>query len=468
MNQNIKIILLSLLLAGCNLNIVDSSSKTSTTSHVSKVESSSKEESNLVTSSNSTSISSLTSSNTSITASSSLSSSSSSNKDSSTSSSISSSSSSNLSSSSSSTSSSSSSKVENKITISFVKEEAKKYKGLENSVGVYESNYYVEIDLALIACLDAITTKTGYGDRYKILMSDGNDYIYIKTKQENYTYLKNYVEDRGVYTVKGYISLYNNEVELTVSEKPTYLSNKTIDINYESLAAKDTLENIYNEMYGLKLNCKGIAFSKIVAIDVVCLAKDINNTNLYFGNGSRIINVHGSDKVTNKFVVGSSYTLYGALNMHNFRPGLEYVHSVKLDSNIEFNVDTAKEMKAEDFYKYKYETDKDASYPNYSKLFEYPYIIKGYANSYTKDNKEYVVFEDKYNTNYYSTYQNAMNAKAVFFVNENYIKLTASNNKYCPMYEHIDVGTNLETIVFPYLWNTQKYPQVYCYNFNEI
>lgn len=465
MNKNIKIILLSLLLAGCNLNIIDSSSnnKSSSTNSVNKVESTPfsnvNEESSKIsnisssrdssTSSKVSSLSTLTSSTISSNSSLEESSSSSSN-------------------SSSSLSSSSSSENKETLTISSIKEEAKKYKGLENSVGVYESNYYVEIDLTLIACLDAITTKSGYGDRYKILMSDGNDYIYIKTKQENYTYLKNYVEDRGVYTVKGYISLYNNEVELTVSEKPTYLSNKTIDINYETLAAKDTLENIYNEMYDLKLNCKGIAFSKIVAIDVVCLAKDINNTNLYFGNGSRIINVHGSDKVTNKFVVGSSYTLYGALNMHNFRPGLEYVHSVKLDSKIEFNTDDAKEIKAEDFYKYKYETDKDASYPNYSKLFEYPYVIKGYANSYTKDNKEYVVFEDKYNTNYYSTYQNAMNAKAVFFVNENYIKLTASNSKYCPMYEHIDAGTNLETIIFPYLWNTQKYPQVYCYSFNEI
>ena len=52
--------------------------------------------------------------------------------------------------------------------------------------------------------------------------------------------------------------------------------------------------------------------------------------------------------------------------------------------------------------------------------------------------------------------------------NENYIKLTSSNTKYCPMYEYMDEGANLEAIVFPYLWNTQKYPQVYCYNFNEV
>ena len=37
---------------------------------------------------------------------------------------------------------------------------------------------------------------------------------------------------------------------------------------------------------------------------------------------------------------------------------------------LQFNINNVKEMKAEDFYKYKYETDKDETYPNYSKLFE--------------------------------------------------------------------------------------------------
>jgi len=349
-----------------------------------------------------------------------------------------------------------------------IKEIANKYKGLENNVGVYESNEQVEIELKLIACLDAITSKTGYGDRYKILMTDGKDYIYLKTTLEIYTNLKKYVEDRGVYNVKGNISLYNNEVEITVREEPKYLQGKDFEFDYNDLATQVTLKQFYEEINNLKLNCKGIAFSKIVSMDVICLAKDINNTNLYFGNGEYIINVHGNDKVTNKFVKGASYNLIGALNMHNFRPGLEYVYAEKLDVDIKFDVSNASEMKASDFYNYKYEVDEDESYPNYTQLFEKPYKIKGYVNSYMKDNKEYVVFEDQYNENYYSTYQNALNAKTVFFVNENYIKLTSSNSKYCPLYEHIENGTYLEITLFPYMWNTLKYPQVYAYEFIEI
>ena len=358
--------------------------------------------------------------------------------------------------------------VVQKETIKNIKDKAQDFLGKENSVGVYESNIEVEIELKLLACLDAITTKTGYGDRYKILMTDGNDYIYVKTTDKNYQYLKDYVNDQGVYKVKGNISLYNKEVEITVKEKPVYLSSENIDIDYDSLAELKTLEETYALMNNLTLNCKGIGFSQIVKVEVKCLAKDINNTNLYFGKGNYIINVHGNDKVTNKFVVGNSYTFYGALNVHNFRPGLEFVYATSLNKDIEFSTEDLEVKTAANFYKYTYEVDKYSSYPDYSRLFEKPYVIEGYANLYVKDGKEYIVLEDKYKANVYNTYQNARDAKAVFFVNENYIKLTSSNAQYCPMYEHLMEGTKLRVVIFPYLWNTQKYPQVYCYSFETI
>ena len=381
---------------------------------------------------------------------------------------FSSSSSTGSSSSSSSTSSTNSSSLIEKYNIKKIKEKAKEFIGLENSVGVYESNVKVSLNLKMLACLDAITTKSGYGDRYKILMTDGEDYIYVKTTQKNYEYLKKYVANKGVYKINGNISLYNNEVEITMKEDITYLENENLVVDYNDISTSKSLYETYQLMNNLKLNCKGVGYSEIVKVKVKCLAKDINNTNMYFGNGDYIINVHGHDKVTNGFTVGSSYTLYGALNMYNFRPGLEYVHHEASSTSIEFDVSNLQTMKASDFYKFKYETDKDSTYPNYSKLFEKPVIVEGYANSYTKDGKEYVVLDEKYNENYYNTYQNAMNAKAIFFANENYVKLTSSNSKYCPMYEHIERETKLKVIVFPYLWNTQKYPEVYCFAFEEI
>lgn len=354
-------------------------------------------------------------------------------------------------------------KQEEKITsIKQIKEIAKEYTTLKNNVGVYESNINVELDLKLLACLDAITTKKGYGNKHKLLMSDGTNYIYVKTTESNYNYLKDYVNDQSTYKVSGNISLYNDEVEITNSIKPTYLPNKQININYENIEEK-SLPQIYNDLYSLTLNCKGVAFSKIIKTKVKCIAKDINNSNMYFANNDKIIMVHGHDKVTNKFTAGSSYLLYGALSMYNFRPSLEYVYSSALQENINFDTSSLTKKTAADFYNYKYEVDKDANYPNYSKLFETPYIIDGYPNIYLKDNKEYMVFEDNYTANIYETYQQALNKKAVFIVNENYVKLTQSNNKYCPLYEYLSETSKVQIIVFPYLWNTNKYPQVYCY-----
>ena len=352
-------------------------------------------------------------------------------------------------------------------TIKDIKNKAKDFKGLENNVGVYESNIEVSLNLKLLACLDAITTKAGYGNRYKILMTDGSDYIYLKVGEENYKYLKDYVKDQSVYFIKGNISLYNGEVELTVEDKPIYLKDENINVDYDLIAEQTDLMNVYKELNNLKLNTKGIAFSKLVKVNVKCLAKDINNTNLYFGNGEYIINVHGHDKVTNSFQKDTSYTLIGAITMHNFRPGLEYVSHYNCD-DVEFNISDLKTMKASDFYNYKYEVDKYETYPNYTKLFEKPYVIEGYINSYVKDNKEYLVIDDVYKENYYSSYTAALNAKSVFLVNENYVGITDSNVKYCSLYEHLINGDKLKITVFPYLWNTQKYFQVYSYSFEII
>lgn len=346
-------------------------------------------------------------------------------------------------------------------TIKKIKEQAQNYIGLENEVGVYESNFSVTLNLKLLACLDAITTQKGYGDRYKILMSDGEDYIYLKTTYENYDYLKKYVTNQGVYSVTGNISIYNLEVELTVKEKPIYLEEETITFTSDK-APYLSIENIYSAIDELTLNSKGIAFSKLVKTNVICLAKDINNTNLYFGSGDYIINVHGHDKVTNRFTVGNSYELVGALSMHNFRPGLEFVSSKYIQEDVSFTTDNIENKTSSDFYKYTYEVDKHPSYENYTHLFQKPYKVTGYLNAYLKDSKYYIVLDDTLKENYYSTYTSARSGKAAFFVNENYVKI--SDIERSDIFEPLNDGLEVEVIVFPYLWNNNDYPQVYAYD----
>lgn len=366
-------------------------------------------------------------------------------------------------------SSSSSNSVAEIISVKDIKKKAENYLSSVNEVGVYESTEEVEIDLQLIAVLDAITTKQGYGSRYKALMSDGEDYIYVKITDTEYKNLKKYVTERQTYHVKGVIGLYNNtETEIISNGEIEYIGDKIILTDYLSLADELSLSDIYENLNNLALNCKGVAYSSIIKTKVTCLAKDINSTNLYFGNGQYIINVHGNDKVTNNFTKGSSYILVGALNVYNYRPSLEYVYSEPISEEITFDYNNALSLKASEFYNYTYQVDEEEKYPEYTKFFETPKLVEGYINYYLKDGKGNLVLTDNYYNSPFSTIENAKSAKSIMIDNENCRQLTDSNVAYCPLYEYALEEIKVRLVVFPYMWNTSKYPLVYCYNFSIL
>ena len=87
-------------------------------------------------------------------------------------------------------------------------------------------------------------------------------------------------------------------------------------------------------------------------------------------------------------------------------------------------------------------------------------IYKGYANVYQKDYKYNVVLNDKYNKGVgYDTYTSAKNDKALFIKNESCVGLT--DFTFCPFNECVLENVYIEVVVAPYLWNTNKYWQVY-------
>ena len=364
-------------------------------------------------------------------------------------------------------SSSSSNSAAEKISVKDIKSNAANYLSSVNEVGVYESTEEVKIDLQLIAVLDAITTKQGYGSRYKALMSDGEDYIYVKITDTEYKDLKKYITERQTYHVKGVIGLYNKtEPEIISDGEIEYIGDNIISTGYLSLTEELSLSDIYDHLNNLSLNCKGVAYSSVIKTKVTCLAKDINSTNLYFGNGQYIINVHGNDKVTNNFTKGSSYILVGALSVYNYRPSLEYVYSEPISEEITFDYDNALSLKASEFYNYTYQVDEDEKYPEYTKFFETPKLVEGYINYYLKDGKGNLVLTDNYYNSPFSSIENAKSAKSIMIDNENCRQLTDSNVAYCPLYEYALEEIKVNLVVFPYMWNTSKYPMVYCYNFS--
>lgn len=360
------------------------------------------------------------------------------------------------------------------VTIKEAKELAKPLFGKENEVGVYESDIRVSLKkVQLVDVLDAITTKQGYGSRYKLLVADNTGYMYIKVPQTIYENMKKYRNDKSSYDINGTLGLYNDEVEVICNEKPTWLKDENnYVIDYDKLSTSMTLSQIYEATSKLKMNGKGIAFSYLVNLDVQCLGKDFENSNVYFGSGDYIINVHGSDKLYNKFTKGTSYHLVGALQMFNYRPGLIYVDHKVIQDEVAIDYANLETKTCEQLYNYKYETDKQESYPEYSKYFEKPFKLVGYFNAIDDGLNVSLTFGDKFFEGDFANEAQASAKNQVFFKNKNMIKFTVeefdNSINTNPMVNCYYNGFKVEMVVFPYLWNTHKFPQVYCYSFTQL
>lgn len=350
------------------------------------------------------------------------------------------------------------------MTVSEIRAIGETLVGRENEVGVAESDHRVSFVAKMYSCLDAITTKAGYGNRYKILVADATGYLYVKVPFASYEYLSKYDNQYGCYRFEGTVSSYNGEIEVTSDMKPVYLDGTDIAVDWEVLAEeKPSLEPVYTDIYALKTNTKGIAFSGIVGLNLLCLARDFENTNVYLTDGKNIVNMHGNAHLYTKFNPGSSYHVYAAKTIHNFRPGLEYVSASVSEEDLSFGTAELQSMTASEFYRYTYQVDKDDAYLSYSALFENAYRFEGYINYYYKGDKIYMVLEDTYQENSYTSYTAAKNAKAIFLKNKNCVGIqTEKDEAACELLSYLD--NKVEIVLFPYLWNTQGYFQVYYYS----
>lgn len=336
------------------------------------------------------------------------------------------------------------------------KEKAKQLSSVVNDKNVAESDLMVNIKAKVLSRFDAITTKNGYGNRYKILVVNDEGYIYLKVDDIIYSKLENKIG--SYFDIVGNLSLYCGEVELTVNDMPTEISH--VDDQYENLYISKSLRQIYDHLSSISLNCKGCGYSSLVKFTGKYLAT-MDDVVLLFSDGDNIIQVHGPKKFKNSLSVGSVYDIYGAMNMYNFKPGIEYVYS-KINNQVSISdVDKSKldTIDNQNLYSIKYETDKNSSYPSYSKQFEELRVYRGYANIYQKGYKYYVVLKDTYKDVGYDTYTIARDDKALFVKNESCVGLI--DFTFCPFYDFILEDVYIEVVVAPYLWNTNKYWQVY-------
>lgn len=329
-------------------------------------------------------------------------------------------------------------------------------KDFANAVGVYESDQEAEFEVKLLASLDAITTKAGYGNRYKLLVANDEGYIYLKVGPEIYSRLKS--KSGTCYRVRGTVSLYCGEAELTVNEMPEEIASRDYSVAFE----KRTLEEIYLHLSRVTTNTKGCAFSSLTSFQGKYLGA-MDDAVLLFFDGEKIIQVHGDSKVKNGLSQNAVYLISGAMTLFNYKPGIEYISSQRVDGDFDYTIDkTELETIDRTCYENFYEVDKNESYPEYSSFYQELKIFRGYANLYYKNSGEYLVLDTAFNENYYSTYTAAAQNKALFLHNDSCVNLTTEKDRTaCPLYAYVDDEIYVEMVVAPYLWNTNKYWQVY-------
>lgn len=317
----------------------------------------------------------------------------------------------------------------------------------------------VEFTGKLLARLDAITTQRNYGNRYKLLFVDSTGYLYVKVDLTTYQKLENAIGN--TYKVVGNPSIYVGQAEVVIN---SYQAATAINVDLASISeAMNDLSSVHSYASTLSLNSKGVAFGKLARVNAVYVAK-VDNAVLLFRDANNAIYLHGDNYIGNRFTLGGSYRLTVAITMFNFRPGIEFVaQETTSPLEIESDISDYDSITATQLYTQKYEVDKNATYPNYSNKFVSLLRFEGYANYYLKDGSAYIVLEDTFKAEAYSTYQNAATAKAIFVKNADSVGLYGDYEySQCPFSDYIsDEPIKIEVAFMPYLWNTSKYWQGY-------
>lgn len=348
------------------------------------------------------------------------------------------------------------------------------YTSLVNEKGVYKSDVYAEFTAQLLTLQDYITTQSGYNNRYKAFVANETGYLTVNLNYAQYDLMKNYKAQQQVYKFKGYVGLYNGEVEVDMDGlgKVEYLAGVTLPYDYKTFASEGgTIATILGRIKSAPINTKGISWStNIVKVTLKYLAK-IENEVALFSDGMKIIQVHGHDKLNNGFTLNDVYEIYAREGLYQFKPSLEYIGHRTVSSAISVDYNLISELStAANIYNYKYTIDDDRPYVMnanyaYTDLLTKVFYFEGYANYYQKDASHFVVIEDTAKESFYTTYTAAFGAKALFVNNAHSTNIkTTTDWENSPFNYYVD-GPATEKVKIGlyfvgYAYNTQKYWQV--------
>lgn len=345
-------------------------------------------------------------------------------------------------------------------TISEVKTIASNLKN-ENSVGVATSQELCRIKGSIIANLTSGTTKSGYGEQYKLLVIDSADTIYVRSNLAMRVKLSYELLTNKIIEFVGYPSLYRKTPELELKEYK--ITNEYQSDFQNSVATKLTsFADVYNKISKLVPNCKGTSFGELFSISGLCFQKTIaSDKNIFFIDNNNSLLVYVNSEFYNQLSVGTTYQLIGAIQMYQFRPSfvLTKIVSTISESTItydEFSKNGIISNKtAANLYSEKPRTDLQGdsytTYPNYSSLFGKMYKLEGYANIASASSGSVMTFGDTLKSSDYTSLDIAGKDNALVFNNGSETALkNQSDYNNSKVYPYYSEDKKISINVFPY------------------
>lgn len=333
-----------------------------------------------------------------------------------------------------------------------------------NEAGYYKSEEIVEFEGKVLTIADSICTKKYYNEsnRYKALVSDGNDLAYVALTDTMYKSMKDYAgASNSVYRFKAYLGKYYSSAELIAIEA-TWL-NKTLahDFPYDSLPLLN-LSEVQEEISSLPISEKGFCYGKTVRFQATYIDELVQEV-LLFSDGTKTIQLHGDSKISNSFSKGSRYEVVANLGLYQYKPSLEFVTiAQRLEGKDELPPSTSKT--ASDQYKITYQKDKNYHQSKYESDYYSTYEFTGYVNAFAKDGTYTFVLIDQYKESNFSTKETARAGKALFVNNETERNVYGEKElNYSSLYDYYLENKRIKITYSPYLFHTESYWMVFCH-----
>jgi len=339
-----------------------------------------------------------------------------------------------------------------------------------NERKVATSTLKVEFRAQLLFYQDYVAGGGDYTYRNKALVANETGYILVSMDAVSYDLNKNYESQQQVYDFKGTISLYNTEPEVTLTQRPTYI--KDLTLNYTLPAVEETsINDVFTEIKQTAVNNKGIGYKVEVKEMTLQYLMKLENSIGLFSDGTNVIQIHGHGKVNSNWQVESVYKIKFIAGFHLYKTQFKYISQTTSTATID-DLEVDQMMKASDLYSYTYVQDPKFAADKvknleYSELFINVYVFEGYVNYYMKDGRGNISFDDSAKGPY-SAYTNAVTAKSMFINNESGLKLdTYKDLENCIFLDQAIAAPDdkilIEMIFTPYVRNTNGYFQIHVF-----